>query len=217
MIPVGAADQWVDFIDTLVPEILELVVDTWSVMPSFQGDQREDPTTEELCRRLRLQRASAELPFRIDTQLAELDPAAGEDQGRMDIVFSPMVPREDIYFCLECKRLNVIRDGAMRAYASEYVTHGMLRFVRGQYAAIVRQGGMLGYVMDGDVARAISNVSSAVERRRTELGMDGADGLRPSSIRQDDSAAKETLHRRSTSCAPEFRMHHIFVSRPISW
>lgn len=140
MISIGAADQWVDLIDTLVPEILDVVLTAWPTMPPFDADQLEDPTTEEFCRRLRLQRASVELPFRIDTQLVELDPAVGEDQGRMDIVFSPMAPREDIYFGLECKRLNVVKDGSVRAYAGEYVTHGMLRFVRGQYGKVVRQG-----------------------------------------------------------------------------
>ena len=134
----------------------------------------------------------------------------------MDIVFSPMAPREDIYFCLECKRLNVVKEGATRAYASEYVTHGMLRFVRGQYAAIVRQGGMLAYVMDSDLARAISNVDGAIARRRTELGMDGSDGLQPSSLRPDDSSARETVHLRQTASSQRFRIHHLFVPRPAS-
>lgn len=216
MISVGATDQWVNLIDTFVPEILELVACTWSVMPPFEADQREDPTTEELCRRLRLQRTSIELPFRIDIQVAELDPIAGEDQGRMDIVFSPMIPQENIYFCLECKRLNVVKEGATRAYASEYVTHGMLRFVRGQYAAIVRQGGMLAYVMDSDLVRAISNVDGAIARRRAELGMHGSDGLQPSSLRPDDSSARETIHHRPTASSRRLRIHHLFVPRPIS-
>ncbi|MEA2916556.1 MAG: hypothetical protein QOJ15_8637, partial [Bradyrhizobium sp.] len=30
--------------------------------------------------------------------MIELDPTAGQDQGRMDIAFQPLVPREDIYF-----------------------------------------------------------------------------------------------------------------------
>src|SRR5260370_24092365 len=76
--------------------------------------------------------------FQIRTQVGELDPVPGEEFGRMDIVFIPLVPREDIYFCLESKRLNVVKDGETRAYASEYVTFGMLRFVTGQYSKAVR-------------------------------------------------------------------------------
>ena len=86
----------------------------------------------------------------------------------MDIVFSPLVPREDVYFCLECKRLNVINDGQVRPYTSEYIIHGMLRFIRGQDAAQMRHGGMLGYVLDGNVEQAIENVTAPDHRRNTQ-------------------------------------------------
>lgn len=116
---IGAPDEWIDLIDTLVPDILDLVISTWAVMPPPASDAREDPTTEDLCRRLRQNRNSSELPFQIHIQMVELDSAAGEDQGRMDIAFLPLVPREDIYFCLECKRLNVVKNGKHRKYAYE--------------------------------------------------------------------------------------------------
>ena len=129
---VGAPDEWIDFIDTFVPAILDLVISTWNAMPPPAPDAYEDPTTEELCHQLRQDRSARELPFRIDIQMVELDPEVGEGQGRMDINFSPPVAREDIYFCLECKRLNVVKDGKVRPYSSEYVTQGMMRFIRGQ-------------------------------------------------------------------------------------
>ena len=61
----------------------------------------------------------------------------GEDLGRLDIAFIPLVPREDIYFCLESKRLNVVKDGKLRAYASEYVT---LRHVEVRHRPILQGG-----------------------------------------------------------------------------
>jgi hypothetical protein len=73
----------------------------------------------------------------------ELEPAAGQELGRLDISFQPQFGWEDIYFCLECKRLNVVRNGEVRSYASEYVTFGVVRFVSGQYASKVHHGGML--------------------------------------------------------------------------
>jgi hypothetical protein len=214
MIVVGAPNQWVELLDSFVPEILELVRSTWGTMPSFPSDQREDPTTEEFCRRLRKSRGIVDLPLRIDIQAVELDPAADQDQGRMDIAFSPMVPDESIYFCLECKRLNVVRNGAVRAYSSEYVTHGMLRFVTGQYAAVVRQGGMLGYVMDGDMPRAIHNVEGVIKRRHKELAMKSPGNLAQSSIRPADATAKESWHQRRNSKNRDFLLHHLFVARP---
>lgn len=208
---IGAPDEWIDLIDTLVPDILGLVISEWEAMPPPALDAREDPTTEALCRRLRQNRNSCDLPFRIDIQMVELDPAATEDQGRMDIAFSPLVPREDIYFCLECKRLNVVKDGRVRPYTSEYVTHGMLRFIRGQYAARVRHGGMLGYVLDGNSDQAIQNVSRAIQSRFVELGMEPPGEMLSSSLRPDDSRLRETHHYRR-HVSGRFQIHHIFAA-----
>jgi hypothetical protein len=80
----------------------------------------------------------------------------------MDIVFSPAVPRENIYFCLECKRLNGREGNGVRPYFAEYVRFGMFRFVRGQYTHSVRFGGMLAFVFDGDVAGAMMGVEGNI-------------------------------------------------------
>jgi hypothetical protein len=208
---VGAPDEWIDLIDTLVPDILRLVISTWEAMPPPPSDAREDLTTEYFCRCLRQNRNSSELPFSIQIQMVELDPAAGTDQGRMDIAFLPLVPRENVYFCLECKRLNVVNDGQVRPYTSEYVAHGMLRFIRGQYAARVRHGGMLGYVLDGNVTLAIHNVSRVIRDRFRELGMEPPGDMLPSSVCSYDSRIKETHHSRNHT-SEKFHIHHIFAA-----
>ena len=211
MLVVGTPSEWLDLIDSQVPEILDLVISNWARMPPLAPDAREDPTTEALCRCLRQDRDRCDLPFRIDVQMVELDPAPGENQGRMDIVFSPPVPRECVYFCLECKRLNALLEGEIRAYASEYVRFGMHRFVRGQYAVLVGNGGMLGYVLDGDIPGAMTNVEANIRGRREELGMEPPAQFQTSSIRPSDERAKETRHRRQNARDP-FIIHHIFVS-----
>ena len=207
---VGLPDAWLDLIDTLVPDILDLIVSTWRDMPAPASGAREDPTTEELCRRLRRNRGATELPFRIDIQLVELDPEADVAQGRMDIVFSPLIPTEDVYFCLECKRLNVAGSNRVRSYASEYVTHGMLRFVKGNYAARVHHGGMLAYVLDGNIRSAMARVSQLIRRRYQELGMQPPGTMLRSSIRPRDGAVRETRHARDFSNSA-FCIHHIFA------
>src|SRR5438093_1458157 len=98
MILVGTPSGWIDLIDTLVPDILDLIILTWGDMPSLPPDALENSTTEALCRLLRLNRNTSDLPFQIQIQMVELDPAADQDQGRMDITFCPLVPRENIYF-----------------------------------------------------------------------------------------------------------------------
>ena len=208
---VGTPDEWVDLLDTCVPEILDLVISTWNAMPSPAPDAREDPTTDELCKRLQQNRNSCNLPFQIRPQIVELEPQSGENPGRMDITFIPPVAREDIYFSLECKRLNVVKDGKVRPYSSEYVTQGMMRFIRGQYAKRVRHGAMLGYVLDGDVAKAIKNVVKAIKDRFEDLGMEAPGEMLPSSISPKNLTLKETRHTRTNDLGT-FQMHHIFAA-----
>ena len=207
---VGAPGDWSDLIESLVPDILMLITSTWAAMPAMPATSREDPITERLCRLLRMNRTSGDLPFQIHIQMVELDPSAGEDQGRMDIVFLPTVPREDIYFCLECKRLNAPDNGGVRSLASEYVTHGMMRFVRGQYALRVHHGGMLGYVLDGKVLSAIQSVGRLIKKRHEELQMQPPGNLESSSMRSEDQRARETRHFRTDQSKP-FLIHHMFA------
>jgi hypothetical protein len=203
--------EWVDLIDNLVPDILDLVISTWEEMSPPAGDALEDPTTEALCRCLRQNKNSSKLPFRIYPQVVELDPAVDEDQGRMDIVFIPMVPHEGIYFCLECKRLNVVGEKGVRPYAAEYVLYGMMRFVRGQYSAVVRHGGMLGYVLNGNISHAIKNVGKAIQNNHLDLGIAPPGAMQPSSILLTNPRVRETRHMRKHN-TDVFQIHHIFVA-----
>lgn len=208
---IGSPEDWGDLIESLVPDILELIVAAWKEMSPLAPNALEDPTTEDFYRLLQQHRDAGGLPFQIHIQVAELDPAAGEDQGRMDIAFLPLIPREDIYFCLECKRLNVqTTKGETRPLTSEYITHGMLRFVRGQYAKRVWHGGMLAYVLDSNVNGAIDNVQYLIKKRFDELNMEAPGDLLLSSIRPTEAGMRETRHLRQHS--PEiFQIHHYFV------
>lgn len=207
----GDPTAWLDLIDSQVPAILRLILSTWEEMPSLPPDALEDPTTERLCRALRKNRTSASLPFRIDIQMVELDPAAGQDQGRMDIAFSPMIPHEAFYFCLECKRLNVTLRGRRRSLGTEYVTQGMLRFVERQYGDQVRHGGMLGYVLDSRVDLAINKVQTAIRNYRDDLKIVGEASLRRSSFLPDIEKIFETAHIRD-GVNSEFLLQHIFAA-----
>ena len=207
----GSPAEWVDFIESQVPAIVDLVIETWEAMPAPLGNELEDSVSESLCRLLRQSRNRCDLPFRIDSQQVELDPAADQDQGRMDIVFSPPVPRENIYFCLECKRINVRGGDGVRPYFAEYVRFGMLRFVHGQYAKSVRYGGMLAFVLDGDVPGAIAGVEGNIRNHHGDLGMDAPGGFQASTMRPTDDRVRETRHRRTTH--PDlFVIHHMFMA-----
>jgi hypothetical protein len=212
MTSVGSPTAWANLIDTLVPEILALIIATWEEMPAPAGNAHEDPVTTAFCIRLRAARNRCDLPFDIWTQLVELESPDGEEQGRMDIVFKPMVPRENIYFCLECKRLNVRTATGVRPYCAEYVRLGMIRFVNGRYSTSVRHGGMLAYVLDADVASAMSNVQTNIRTRLHDLGMEAPGTFVASNIFPNDSRVRESHHRRPAAPDDVFVIHHVFMA-----
>ncbi len=211
---VGLSDEWAKLIDPLIPEIFCLIVSAWSGMKPFPADQKENPTTKKLYKRLIMHRDIAELPFRIDYQLMDLDTEEGEDDGEMDIVFSPTCNRENIYFCLECKRMNVFNGRKTHPYSGEYVTRGMFRFISGQYSRIGRCGGMLAYVMNGDLSGAMSAVERVMKTHHEKLGMTPPISFHKTSFRPQDDFMKETHHVRNTSATSSFSIYHLFVARP---
>ena len=207
----GNAADWADLLDSMVPDILRLTIATWESLPPIAPDEGENEITIALCRALQRSREARNLFFQIRTQQVELDPAPGEDIGRLDIVFNLLVPREEIYFGLEGKRLNVVKDGTRRAYASEYVRCGMMRFVTGQYSRAVRHGGMIGYVLDRDINRAIANVEANIQSQCSALRMMPPGNLLGSKVLGPDKRARETHHRREHDTG-KFCIHHLFMA-----
>lgn len=212
MIQLGSSDAWIDLLDPLIPGIVDLVAETWPTLKQPAGDELEDVMTKALCRALRSSRAARALPLQIHLQFVEIDSAVEDDEGRIDITFLPIIPREDIYFALECKRLNVRqRDGKIRPCHAEYVQNGMMRFIAGRYGAAVHAGGMLGYVLDGQVGQAIAGVAANVQQHHATLEMDAPGELSASSLRPKDDNARETRHRSSVR-SYDFCIHHLFVA-----
>ena len=101
--------------------------------------------------------------------------------------------------------------GQRKSLADEYVKEGMQRFVDGKYSRHVRHGGMLGYVLDGDIDRAIANVSNCIRLHQAALRMEPPAELLRSRIRPDDPHTRETRHRRPNETIA-FCLHHLFVA-----
>lgn len=83
-------------------------------------------------------------------------------KGKIDLAVLLDWERER-YIAYECKRLNVIHNGKRSSLATDYVTDGMMRFMTEQYAEGLPIGCMLGYVLDGDVPFAISQLTNAIK------------------------------------------------------
>ena len=207
----GNAEQWQDLLDSLVPDIVELILAAWQTMPPIPPDSKEDPVSLELCRQLRAQRALSELPLSVHTQTVELNEDADIDDGRIDLTFHPLVPSEEIYFALECKRVNVLQpNGKIRRYFAEYVTLGLTRFVTGQYSRAVRHGGMLAFVLDGDVNAASEGILRNIIAKRNEVALLDEE-VGPSRFAPGNECIRETTHLRAAE-AGNVVVQHFFLA-----
>lgn len=209
---VGDPSYWDDFFrQNLIPSVLSYVIATWEQMPTPGPSDLEDAVSVKLYSALVKSKDRNAHAFLIRYQDVEVDTDLAKETGRKDIVFFPSLQEQEIYLCLEAKRLNAVVSGVRRSLADEYVTEGMQRFVDGKYARFVRHGAMLAYVLDGNINRAMQNVENNIRNRRAELRMDKNGGFLASTILPDDPRTKETRHRRAHEKAI-FRIHHLFVS-----
>lgn len=207
----GDSSEWDDFIlHGGIASALALTLDAWAQIAAPAPDEHEDKTSVRLYAAMVKRRDRQAHPFLIRYQDVEVDIDLAKETGRKDIVFFPGHDGE-LYFCLEAKRLNARVKGVMKSLADEYVKEGMQRFVTGKYSRRVHHAGMLGYVLDGDVARAMANVLDNIRRQHTLLGMNEPVDWIESSHRQGDPLAKETSHRRSNTTV-RFQLQHLFVA-----
>jgi hypothetical protein len=209
---VGDPSYWDDFFQqNLIPAVLAHVIATWERMPKPGPSDMEDAISVKLYSALINAKDRSAHAFLIRYQDVEVDTDLARETGRKDIVFFPSLHEQEVYLCLEAKRLNVIVSGLRRSLADEYVKEGMQRFVDGKYAKFVRHGAMLAYVLDGDTDRAMKNVESNIRSRATELRMDKNGGFAASAMRPEDPLVKETQHHRAHETTV-FRIHHLFVA-----
>ena len=125
-------------------------------------------------------------------------------EGYLDISILFWVGRNNLCLAIECKRLNVRnKKGERDSLAHEYVRKGMMRFVNRQYAPDLPLGGMIGYVMDGDIAFAFAAVKAKIRADAAALSCDLArsrDLVPPQSFL--------TMHNRSPV---EIELRHLFL------
>jgi len=167
MTVVGDPGMWSDTLpDYLIPRILDLITETREAVEKPTPTEHEVPITRRLRRALKQAKDYQRLPVQIERESVEDDPSTGAELGRIDLKFLPAVSAlEEVYFAFECKRLNILENGKRRTLAPEYVMEGMMRFVAGKYASVMRHGGMLGYVLDGRCNDAIRLVKNNIQKR----------------------------------------------------
>ncbi len=187
-----------------VKQAIKLILQSWK---SFKTEENlEDKITNKFYAHLIENKNRSKYFFTIVLRAAEID-EQGEEIGEIDIK-AIYRNREKIYFSFECKRLRVHFPSGFGTLAGKYVTKGMFRYFNRQYARDLDKGGMLGYVMDGNISEAINDVKAAIEKRRLDLYMKENGTLKDSSC-ITSKQVKETLHKYGQS--ENFIIYHIFL------
>ena len=176
------------FPDGFTGEVLQLVIEVWSELSLPRGAKKEPRITNLLAKALR-QRFNEEQRdgfVTVEDPDSDLD---GKEISRTDIRVFP--PKQHLAaFILESKRLNTPKSNA-----SEYVGEGgMMCFITGKYSAGLPCGAMLGYVMDGNLARAHAAVCKAIISKRQPLRLRRDGELRRSSLMSEHKWHGKTHH-----------------------
>jgi len=174
--PAGDPTYWAARFRSLDVRFLECVLAVWPRCTArLPAEPDEDTITINLvdilsrdakARRLFYQLAYQHEPF------GYTDDGWAYSKGKIDMALLLDQERER-YLAYECKRLNVVRNGGTRSLATPYVMEGIVRFITGQYATDLPVGCMLGYVLDGNVTTARTNVRAAINSHSGRIGLVG--------------------------------------------
>lgn len=169
-----------------VPLILAAVLAVCAGLQKTHATEREDVLSDHVHCRLLRDPQFRNGPWRVHREERVFDPDSGEETctGRLD--FSIEARRAWDFrtcFAIEAKRLHVTFPSGWRCLVDEYVgKQGMMCFVTGRYAGHMQSGAMLGYVFDGDTAKARAGIHDAVRRGAATLRLAPPQQLRPSPV-----------------------------------
>ena len=207
----GSPKQWSDFLSDLIPDILLLVIKTWGKYKKPDDIILEVPINKWFAERMRQEKnKQGDLPFKICPEVSIPDPNTGKELGRIDILFDPVYTiNEHVYFAFECKRLHIIYDKRMETNTGEYIgDDGMMCFITGKYSEELPSGGMIGYVMDGDVYSAILTIKKAIKKQNNTLCLCPNTSLEDCSLLPNEKQVKETKHKINN----DFTIYHVFLA-----
>ncbi|MGD0092734.1 MAG: hypothetical protein ABSE73_22715 [Planctomycetota bacterium] len=191
-------------------EVMQLLLATWQDFSLHHEVRKETRITALFRDELIAAYVKAGRSWFITLEDPLTDDTFGTELGRNDLnFFPPQHCGQTIYFTVECKRLRVTTASGFRHLADKYVTDGLQRFVDGKYSVGLPCGGMLGYVMDNEVAQACAEVRAEITGGLASLKMKNADSLQcPSSVLPEHPHSADTIHERSDG---NFTVYHLLV------
>lgn len=188
----GNASSYHGFFDRdLIPKALKLVFAAWERLAWSDRSELEPQITRALAVVLRRLKQARGLPFSV---FCEIDPLT-EPASRLDF-YLLAGPDERAYFTVEAKRLYIPRESGTDANLDEYRKTGIMAFIEGAYAPNLPDGAMLGYVMDGDLKRAISEVKRMLEDENHRENLNISTGPKASRYLPKHTHVVETTHKR---------------------
>lgn len=197
----------------LVPQILQLLVDTWHSFARPTDTEDEPKITNRFVLALHSEKRRQGRRFRVMPHVKDLtglNPATGKGYVEIDI-YVPHGDDERCYFGIEAKKLNTTdARGKWESNAGEYAgDDGMGCFVTGRYAGYQCEGAMVGYVMDADCTKARASISKAIDERALELRVPAPCPLQPAQALPNHPDAFETRHALDRG---EFTLHHVLLA-----
>lgn len=200
----GAPDAWASRFIALDERLIERIAALWPRCLGLLGSQPdEDTITINLAGLLSKDSVVRRICHWVEYQFEPFGThpnGAKFSKGKIDLAVLLDWERER-YVAYECKRLNVPQGGKRNSLATRYVTEGMMRFMTEQYVEALPVGCMLGYVLDGNLAFARSQLATAI-RGHGPLGLTSGP-VAAASTRSIERFL--TTHTRSTKMAIELR------------
>ena len=207
---IGSFDLFADtFPPSLLPWVFRTILREWTNFPRTTRNPLENRITKPFVGHLQSCQATRQLPFTFEALVKLVDENKDTETGELDIrVMHGHLSK--IFFAFECKRLNVIRNGKYASQAGEYVgARGMGCFLFGKYDGGGDCGGMIGYVMDNDVQKAITAINKALIKYENFLKIKQPVKLKMSSLLSEkNNPCYETIHKNIEN---DFTIYHVIL------
>jgi len=211
---IGVFDDFADmFPPSLLPWIFRTIFKEWNNFPRTTRNPLENRITKPFVGHLQSCQETRQLPFTFEALVKIVNAEKDTETGELDIrVMHGKRPK--VFFVFECKRLNVVNDGKYASLAGKYVgKEGMGCFLSGQYDGGSDCGGMIGYVMDNDVKKAIVAINKALVTYKDELKINPPLKLKKSSILAGQESCYETIHMKIEN---DFKIYHLILPYNVS-
>ncbi len=207
---IGTFDDFADsFPPNLLPWVFHEIFKEWNNFLRTPRNPLENRITKPFIGHLQSCQENRQLPFWFDPNIKLVDASQDTEIGELDIrVMHGKRPK--VFFAFECKRLNVVHKGKYSSQAGKYVgEEGMGCFLSGQYDGGSDCGGMIGYVIDNDVKKAISAINKALEVYKSSLRIKPPVKLKMSSmLNEKECSCYETVHIKAKN---NFTIYHVLL------